>query len=194
MDADIFLQVSGSCFKLRGRKNHWLKKLLFKSSWHDMRNTLQGLSMACVHSLTQLDKRRWCLGKGLQAQPHLVVFSHYISQQPQLLHERCLGWCLCLFPSEHVYGAVPNEFDNAFWTCCHWLPQLSLMAANSQSLLPAVERSVLPLLSPFLVVSINFLSFCCCRNGGWPFCLCQIHFIHCLCDHLWAHSPQPFPL
>lgn len=92
----------------------------------------------------------------------------------------------------------PMNLTDLFWTCCHWLLQLPHMAANSPklSLMPAVQRNVLPLLNPVLVIliSINFLSFCYCRTGGWPFQLCHMHLIHCLCDNLWPHSPQPFPL
>lgn len=192
MDVTLLLYVWDSWFKLRGRRIQWLKNLLF--SPHDImwempcRVRAWSVSTACL----QWDNRRCCLEKGLQAQPHSVVLSPLHFPTTMVVAWRMFGGMSLPVPFRTcLQSSFLQICLTTFWTSCHCLPP---MAANSPSLLPAVQRNILPLLNQFSNSFSKFPYFLLLQNC-WLTISPSSHALYP--PSLWwsqSHPLQPSPL
>lgn len=128
-----------------GRMVHWLKNLLF--SPHDISQEMFYRSVVCAHSLIPTGQQEVLHGERPVSPatscgafplrfPTTTIAAWGMSGSMSLplpFRTYLWSWFLWICPTP-------------FWTCCHCLPA---MTADSQSLLPAVQRNISPLSNSF---------------------------------------------
>lgn len=178
-----------------GRFTDWRISSSIQSSWHNMRNALQGQSMVCVHSLTPTGQRE-------------MLFGERPASRATFCGALPLHFPTAMAVAWRISGgmSLPVPFRTGLWscflwicltpfrTCCHCLPPLPAMAANAQSLLPAVQKNILPLLNTFSN-SFNKFPFIL-LSQNWQLTISPLsHAPYPLSSWWsWSHSPQPSPL